>query len=344
MSDRQCDVGSAESIPVSDSKTGSVSRRQFALGSAATALTAGLAGCSGVIGSSSDDENTVTMLLTPGTPADARRRYKPVQNLLNAEIDGVTFEMTVPTDYSAILPALDSEQAEIGMDDVTLISNPDLMDVYGTTVTGGSAFYFSVMLTQPDSDVQGPADVEGKTWAFADRLSTSGSIFALYTLQEAGLDIGEAPTGDPVDFEGSWTDHNQAIRRVANDEAIGATTWGGNGLPHIPESYESDFPERVREQSSFLDTIDTEEPKLRPIWFSFPIPKQPVYARNTWNSPKKQEIGNVLRNSTEEQIQEYYPSDYNEEELPFTTLEDTSIETYQPVIERMNAVGIDPAA
>jgi phosphonate transport system substrate-binding protein len=342
--------------------TTKVSRRKLLAVGGASVL-AGLAGCSGAASGGSESENEggstaeattvgtpgpdaeeITMLLTPGTPSDAKRRYMPMKNLIEGEVDGVDITMRVPLNYSAIRPALQSEQAEIGMDDVTLISNPDLMDVYGTTVTGGSAFYFSVMLTQPDSDVQEPADVEGKTWAFADRLSTSGSIFALYALQQAGLDIGEAPTGDPADFEGSWTDHNQAIRRVANDKAIGATTWGGNGLPHIPESYESDFPERVKEKSSFLDTVDTEEPKLRPVWFSFPIPKQPVYARKTWDSPKKQEIGEVLRNSTEEQIQKYYPTDYSEEELPFTTLDDTSMETYQPVIKRMNAVGIDPAA
>ncbi len=298
----------------------------------------------GAVGTPGPNAEEITMVLTPGTPSDAKRRYMPMKNLIEGEVDGVDITMRVPLNYSAIRPALQSEQAEIGMDDVTLISNPDIMDVYGTTVTGGSAFYFSVMLTQPDSSVQEPADVEGKTWAFADRLSTSGSIFALYTLQEAGLDIGEAPTGDPVDFEGSWTDHNQAIRRVANDKAIGATTWGGNGLPHIPEKYESDFPQRVKDKSSFLDTIDTEEPKLRPVWFSFPIPKQPVYARKTWDSQKKQEIGDALINSDKEQIQQYYPSDYNEEELPFTTLRETSMETYQPVIKRMNAVGIDPAA
>jgi len=380
MSDRQCDVGSEESIPVSDSKTGSVSRRKFALGSAATALTAGLAGCGGVIGSSSDDENTVTMLLTPGTPADARRRYKPVQNLLNAEIDGATFEMTVPTDYSAILPALDSEQAEIGMDDVTVLANPDKMDIYGSTVTGGSAFYFSLMVVPPEeTEIQGPADVEGQTWAFADRLSTSGSIFALYSLQEAGLDIGEAPKGDPVDFEGSWTDHDQALQRVGEGQADGATTWGGNGIPHLAEGSEvpdrvdekssfletmgteqprfkavwwsfpiphlaegSEVPDRVDEKSSFLETMGTEQPRFKAVWWSFPIPKQPMYARTTWDSPIKEEVGEVLRGSDKGQIQQHYPEDYNEDELPFTTLSNTSIEDYQPIIERMNAVGIEP--
>ncbi|GGN21519.1 PhnD/SsuA/transferrin family substrate-binding protein [Halarchaeum nitratireducens] len=319
------------------------SRRGFLAAGGAATLT-GLAGCSGVLGSSSGGAEEITMLLTPGTPADARRRYKPVQNLLNGEVDGVDVKMKVPQDYSAIRPALKSEQAEIGMDDVTLLSDPSLMDVYGTTVTGGSAFYFSVMLVPLDSDIDERTDVKGKTWAFADRLSTSGSIFALYTLQQAGLDIGDAPKGDPVDFDGSWTNHDVALEKLGNGEADGATTWGGNGIPHIPEKYESDFPDRVQNKSSFLDTLGTEEPHFKPIWWSFPIPKQPMYARKSWDSEKKSEIGDALLNSDEETIQQYYPDDYNEDELPFTTLVDTSVEDYQPVIKRMNAVGIDPGA
>jgi phosphonate transport system substrate-binding protein len=341
MSEPTSRAGSDDEARNGRSTSALASRRSVLAAGAGGALTA-LAGCTGVIGSGGGSAEQITMLLTPGTPADARRRYKPVHNLIEGEVDGVEVEMEVPQDYSAIRPALESEQAEIGMDDVTLISKPDLMDVYGTTVTGGSAFYFSLMLTKPDSEIDARTDVEGKEWAFADRLSTSGSIFALYTLQEAGLDIGEAPKGDPVDFSGTWTDHDQALRRLAEGKADGATTWGGNGIPHVPEGTE--VPDRVEEKSSFLDTMGTEEPRFRPIWWSFPIPKQPMYARTSWESDKKSEIGEVLRNSTEEQIRQYYPDDYNEEELPFTTLADTSMETYQPVIERMNAVGIDPAA
>ncbi|MBX0348204.1 substrate-binding domain-containing protein [Haloarcula pellucida] len=320
--------------------TGSkTSRRGFLVksGVAAGALT-GLAGCSSVMGSS-DGAETVTMLLTPDNPSDVRRRYEPMHNLIEGEVDGVEVETQVPQDYSAIRPALKSEQAEIGMDDITLISNPDLMDVYGTAVTGGSAFYFSVMLTNPDSNIQQRTDVEGETMAFADRLSTSGSIFAVYALKQAGLDVGEAPDGDPVDFEGSWSNHEVALEKLGNGEADAATTWGGNGIAHIPSGTE--VPDRVDQKSSFLDTIGSESPKFRPFWWSFPIPKQPVYARKTWKSDKKDEIGTVLRNSDKGLIQQYYPEDYDEEELPFTTLAQTSMKEYQPVIKRLDALGIE---
>jgi len=316
------------------------SRRGFIAktGVAAGALT-GLAGCSAIGGTLSGSAEEITMLLTPGTPADARRRYKPVQNLINGEVDGVDVEMQVPQDYSAIRPALNSEQAEIGMDDITLISQPDLMDVYGTTVTGGSAFYFSLMLTNPDSNVTERTDIEGKTMAFADRLSTSGSIFAVYSLKQAGLDVGDAPDGDPVDFDGNWSNHDIALEKLGNGEADAATTWGGNGIPHLPS--DTEVPQRVNDKSSFLDTMGTEEPQFRPFWWSFPIPKQPMYARTSWESDKKSEIGEVLRNSDQDLIEQYYPDDYNEEELPFTTLANTSMEEYQPVIKRLNDLGIE---
>ena len=292
-------------------------------------------------GSASTEVEDVTIYLTPGTPSDVRGRYEPLINMINGEIDTVNAESKVLQSYSAILPALESEQGEIGMDDVTLISAPDQFDVYGTTVTGGSAFYFSVMLTSPDSDVEERADMEGKTMAFADRLSTSGSIFATFALKEAGLDVGEAPQGQPVDFEGVWSNHDIALEKLGNGEADAATTWSGNGLPHIPEDQRSELPERVREKDSFVDTIGTENPKFRPFWWSFPIPKQPVYARKTWESPNKQKIGDLLRSADEDLVEQYYPDGYNEEKLPFSTLQDTSIDDYEPIVTRLNDLGVE---
>jgi phosphonate transport system substrate-binding protein len=342
------------------------SRRKF-IASSTVLLGAGLAGCTGgggdggsgsSDGSSSDggdggsgsgdgggttsmtEVEDITILLTPGTPSDVRRRYEPLINMINGEIDTVNAESKVLGSYSAIRPALESEQAEIGMDDVTLVSAPDLFRVYGTTVTGGSAFYFSVMLTNIDSEIEERADMKGKTMAFADRLSTSGSVFATFALKEAGLDVGEAPQGQPNDFEGVWSNHDIALEKLGNNEADAATTWGGNGLPHIPERFKSEFPQRVLDKSSFIETLDTEEPKFRPFWFSFPIPKQPVYARKTWESENSDKIGELLRNSDEELVSQYYPEGYNENELPFSKLTNTSIEDYQPVIKRLNDLGV----
>jgi ABC-type phosphate/phosphonate transport system substrate-binding protein len=270
-------------------RIGGVSRRRF-LAASSVSVAALSAGCTGggdggsgdssndasggggssddggsTAGSAGDDVEDIVIYLTPGTPSDVRGRYEPLIRMIDGEIDTINAEAKVLGSYSAIRPAL----------------------------------------------------------------------------QQADLDIGEAPQGQPNDFEGVWSNHDVALEKLGNGEADAATTWGGNGLPHIPEEYKSEFPQRVLDKSSFIETLDTEEPKFRPFWFSFPIPKQPVYARKNWDSPNKEKIGELLRNSDEELVKQYYPEDYNENELPFSTLQDTSIDDYQPIIERINAVGLE---
>jgi phosphonate transport system substrate-binding protein len=312
-----------------------VGRRKFIAGSGAGAL-ALTAGC---LGGASGGNETVTMLLTPDTPSDVRPQYAPVTEMLRGEIDGLDLEVEVPQDYSAVRPALDSGQAEIGMDDVTLISAPDMMDLFGTAVSGGAAFYFSMMLTKPDSSIDERTDLEGKQVAFADRLSTSGSIFAVYALKQAGLDVGDAPDGDPVDFEGTWSNHEDAVQRVINDDADACCTWSGNGMAYLAEDQK--LPEEVEEEDSFIGNRGSADATLRPFWWSFPIPKQPIYARSDWESEMKGKIEQQLLNSDEALIREYMPDDYNEDDLPFTTLEDTTMDNYQPVIKRLNDLGIE---
>ncbi len=318
-------------------RTTTLGRRKYLLeAGAAVASITGLSGCTGAPGSAQSNES-VTILLTPDNPSDVRETYMPVQNYLEGEIDGLEVEFQVPQDYSAIRPALESEQAEIGMDDITLISNPELMDVYGTAVTGGSAFYFSMMLSDEGSEIENPRDLQGKHVAFADKLSTSGSIFAVYTLKQAGLDVGDAPQGQPKDFEGTWSNHKHAVEMLANEEADAACTWTGNGMMHIERST---IPNRVAKKDAYTSDAATEKPIFKPFWWSFPIPKQPVYARNTWKSDMKGKIGQALLDASEEQLREYQPEDYDGT-MPFTTLRETSIEAYQPVIKRLNDLGIE---
>ncbi|QFU84875.1 PhnD/SsuA/transferrin family substrate-binding protein (plasmid) [Natronorubrum aibiense] len=325
------------SNPEPNTNASRLGRRQFITGTAGAATLTGLAGCSDVLGSTGGNGETVTILLTPDNPTDVEEEYTPMKNYLEGEIDGLAVDLRVPTDYSAVRTALESEQAEIGLEDVGLISKPEIFDVMGTAVTGGTAFYFSMMLTQPDSGIEKRTDLKGKKVAFADRLSTSGSIFATYTLMEAGLDIGEAPDGDPVDFEGEWSNHDQALKDLKNGRADACCTWSGNGMESVAAE---DIPQEVREEDAYVDEAGTEEPLVKPIWWSFPIPKQPFYARKSWESDMKDTIEEALHNANEQKMEPYVPDDY-EGSLPFTTLEDTGLDHYEPVIERLDALDIE---
>ncbi|WP_231188400.1 PhnD/SsuA/transferrin family substrate-binding protein [Haladaptatus sp. DYF46] len=326
----------------------SITTRRGFITAAGAAGTAALAGCSGdsksdAAGSgttmgSSKKSKEITILLTPDNPTEVKKQYMPMKKYLEAEIDGLKVNYRVPLDYSAILPALKSEQAEIGMDDITLIAASDKMDVMGTAVTGGTAFYYSLMMTQPGSGISKPADVDGKTMAFADPLSTSGSIYALYELKNAGLEIGKAPGSDEgADFQGSWSNHEAALQQLINDKADACSTWGGNGMKNVPKS---DLPDEVKEKSAYVDDAGSASPDLDVFLWSEPIPKQPIYARKSWDDPMKDTIEKTLHSATEEKMKQYKGDDYDGS-LPFTTLKDTSMDDYQPVIMRVNELGID---
>lgn len=314
---------------------GSGSQANEASGEEATTDTPAAGGAT--TGSASSGE-TVTILLTPENPSEVKKDYMPMQRYLEDQIDGLSVEYRVPLDYAAVRPALESKQAEMGMDDITLISAPDMMDVMGTAVTGGTAFYYSMMMTTPDSDISEPADIKGKTMAFADPLSTSGSIYALWEFKNVGLDIGEAPGSDKgADFQGTWSNHKAALEQLTNDRADACSTWGGTGMSYVPRG---DLPSEVKEKSAYVSEAGSETPELDVFLWSEPIPKQPIYARKSWSAPVKADIEKALHAATEETMNQYKPDDY-EGTLPFTTLQDTSIDNYQPVIKRVDDLGID---
>ncbi|WP_363466696.1 PhnD/SsuA/transferrin family substrate-binding protein [Halogeometricum borinquense] len=328
-------------------------RRGF-IASAGAAGVAALAGCMGGTNSGSGSESgsesqgattgsanqqtEITILLTPENPTEVKKDYMPMKKYLEDQISDLKVNYRVPLDYSAILPALKSEQAEMGMDDITLIAASDKMDVMGTAVTGGTAFYYSMMMKKPGNDISTPADVEGKTMAFADPLSTSGSIYALYELKNAGLEIGEAPGSDEgADFQGSWSNHKAAIEQLINDKADACTTWGGNGVPYVPKG---DLPSEVKEKSAYVDEAGSKSPELDVFLWSEPIPKQPFYTRKTWDDPMRDTIKKTLHEATDSKMEQYKGDDYDGA-LPFTTLQNTTMDDYQPIIKRVNELGID---
>lgn len=349
----------------SQERTTKIGRRNYlATTGAAVAATVGLAGCaaggsssggesgdsggnssggsSGANGSTTGNakgsSKPVTILLTPETPTEVKKDYLPMRKYLEDTIPNLDIEYRVPTDYSAILPALKSGQAEIGMDDITLIAAPDRMDVLGSAVTGGAAYYYSLILTMPDSGIQKVADIEGKSMAFADALSTSGSIYALYELKQAGLSLGEAPgSTEGADFNGSWSNHKAAFQQLLNGKADACSTWGEIGMPHVPKE---EIPQRVRKKTAYMSEAGSETPAVEPVLFSEPIPKQPIYARKTWDDPMKGKIRKALLDATEKKMNQYKPDGYDGT-MPFTKLRDTSAKAYQPVIKRVNALGID---
>lgn len=316
-----------------DQSTRTQTRRRFIATGAAAAGVA-TAGClGGAVGGSSE---TVSFVLLPGEdPEEVRSQWDPVLKYLEDTVDGLEVEADVAVDYSSILPALKSGQADIAIDDATLLSDPDMFEVVGIIASNGTPFYFSLQFTMPEYDIHSLADVKGHHFAFADPLSTSGSFFPLYYLKEAGLDIGDAPDGEPVDFEGSWSGHHEARKALFNrDDVHAASNYGGAILPHCTKD---DLPSRVEEWSAHWEKVGTKEPSVRVLNVSDKIPRSPIIMRQDWDADVRPDVKEALISIEEGTLDQYRETEL---ELPITAVEKGTIRDYQIVIDVIDTLGV----
>lgn len=316
-----------------------VNRRRF-LKSAATAGAVGITGTAGCIGNLSGSGGTdeVRFILTPAeSSVDVKKQYQGLFKHVEEEA-GVKIKAKKAGDYAAVYQALKSDQADIADASPTLGvvgTNEGVADILGIRVAYGAAKYFSLITTNPDNDIEKLSDLKGETVAFADKLSTSGSLFPLYMLKQAGLDVGGAPDGKPKDFTGKWSGHDKAFKAMMNREDVAAAGTGAFvSMPHVPKDQ---FPERVKNIAAGFDGAGSKDPKVQLLKASKPIPRAPILFRSNWESKKRDDIQKALLNAKPEDLK----NDNSAEDLWFTGLKKGDASDYKPVKEVKNALGLE---
>ena len=296
---------------------------------------------SGTTAGSSGDYDPVGFIETPGNrPDDMREQWEPFVEYLQSEVSGLEMNIQVAQSYSAAGQALLNDQAAITSGDVVLLANPNDFDVMGIRETNGSQVYFSFVVTlQEYEDINELTDLEGETIAFADRLSTSGSLFATFALKQAGLDIGGAPYGEPEDYTGQWSDHDTAKQQLFNrDEVVAQGTYGDNIIDHIPLDQ---FPERVEERSSAYEdraALDApKEPVCDLLHVSSPIPSSPIITASDWEHPLRPEIQEAIVNIEPGTLRE--PD--GDVDAPITAVGPGTVDDYEPVRKVIEELGVD---
>lgn len=330
-----------------------VDRRQFIKGAGVVgtiALTSGLSGCTGdgggdetTTGGTAGDaggDTSITFTLTPAeADVDVEAQYKGMFDYLENEAD-VTIESSVAADYPAVFESFESDRTHLADASPTLAvigGNEGVTDVVGIRVAFGAAKYFSLMTTTPDSGIEELAGLEGKAVAFADKLSTSGSLFPLTMLKDAGLDIGDAPKGQPEDFEGNWSDHASAVASMTDRDDIHAAGTGAFVVAsHIPQEQ---FSDQFAEVSTEYDGAgeETGDFELQLLAESDPIPRAPILARSNWESDVRDDIEQALLDAEEDDLK----GGDAEEEIWFTGLTDGTQEDYAPVEKVKNELGLE---
>jgi phosphonate transport system substrate-binding protein len=179
--------------------------------------------------------DTLEVQLIPSRDAsvlDAQR--KPLQDLLEAELD-MPVNVTVATDYNALIEAMASEQVHVGLLATTAYvlaadegaaeailkslrydvdQNGDLLKDQ-PMVSG----YYSQLLVGKDSGITSVADLAGKKIAISSFTSTSGFVWPANLLADNGIDPESGV---------QWINaggHDNAVLALYNGEADAAFTF-----------------------------------------------------------------------------------------------------------------------
>lgn len=271
-----------------------VSRGDFlrlgGLGVAGAALLP-FAGCGGASGQESSggipDPLTIGVIPSEDTEQVAAT-FEPIAAYVGEEL-GVEAELYTATDYSGIIEAMRSGEAEVAwLGPLSYVlaaqrANAEAVAVQLTEEGTENPTYQSFIITQRDSDVQSLQDLQDGSFAFVDPTSTSGNLFPRKAFTDAGMnpdeDLAEAT------FAGG---HDASALAVANGDvdagAVASTT------------YESMVAEGI-----------LSEDQVRIVWESDPIPESPIAVRGDLSQEAKDRIGRAFISMR--------PEDVGEEEI-----------------------------
>jgi phosphonate transport system substrate-binding protein len=215
-------------------------------------------------------------LLSTENAAEITRRWGPILAQLEKDL-GVKVKAVTATDYRGTIEALKFKKAEFGhlgpkaYVEASANNYANVEPIVQLQLANGSLGYRSCLIVHSDSDIFGPEDTAGKTFAFNDPNSTSGYLVpSTFFMTEMGIDPRKHFA--KVVFSGS---HEASILSVANKKVEVAST----NLPDLQQL-----------------TRENKVPRggLRVIWVSKLIPNDPVVVRKDLPANLKQAVQESL--------------------------------------------------
>lgn len=145
--------------------------------------------CSRVGGPAAVQQPTLRLSMIPTTdPGKMLRESQPLVDYLQRET-GAKIELTIPTNYAAVVEAIGSEQVDIAhFGGFTYVQASDRYGVRPLVQRDRDQNFHSVFITQPASPINGLADLKGRSFAFGDVNSTSGHLMPEYFMRQSGVD------------------------------------------------------------------------------------------------------------------------------------------------------------
>ena len=191
------------------------------------------------------------------------RNAQPLVEILRKELQ-MEVQPFVATDYTGVVEALRVEKLDIAFltpASYVLAKNEANVRVVLKSERRGSPFYYSAIITRRDSGIEKLEDLQGKTFAFGDPLSTSANVFPRKMFHAVGID----PVRDfkRILFSGG---HDATVLAVLNGKVDAGATFA-----NAPNESDTAWTRYLK------DPEDVK--KIRAIAFSEPIPADNLVIR-----------------------------------------------------------------
>jgi phosphonate transport system substrate-binding protein len=131
---------------------------------------------------------TLRVSMIPTTdPSKATREMQPLVDYLGNRT-GRKVEMTIPTNYAAVVEALVNDQVDVAhLGGFTYVQASRRAGVKPLVQRDRDREFHSKFVTQPGSPIQSLADLKGRSFAFGDVNSTSGHLMPEYFMRQANV-------------------------------------------------------------------------------------------------------------------------------------------------------------
>ena len=230
---------------------------------------------------------------------------------------GLVVEVSVATEYAGVIEALSTDppsahMASLATFSYIVASQRDVAEAELVGVRFGSTTYSGQIIARSDSDINSVADLDGRTFARPDPLSTSGWIIPSITMQADGVNP-EDDLEEIVDAGG----HGAVAAAVYNgDVDAGATYVDARG------EIEEDNP----------DVMEV----LKVVTVSQDIPNDGVQFHPSISGEMRQQIIDALLEIAEES------PDVLDDAYSWSGLVERDDTFYDPFRQVLQAAGVDP--
>lgn len=211
--------------------------------------------------------NPVKMAFVPSQDAaKVINSGERIAQLLN-DATGLTFKVSVPTSYTAVIEAMGAQQVDVGWlapFAYVLAKDKNAAEVALASLRQGSKTYRSQIIVHADSGITTLEQLRGKKFAFVDAASASGFLFPNALLASKGIDY-KTFFSETVLAGG----HPQVVIAVYNKQVDAGATFG--------DSREGGPPTDAR--TTTVSTLPDVLTKVKPIATTDPIPNDTVSVR-----------------------------------------------------------------